>query len=207
LFAAGAVAVEGWTARPKGSAWRLALVAALIVGNLAIAPMARPLLPVEQFVRYAQTLGIMPSSGERHEIGRLPQHYADMHGWRELAAEVHGVWQRLTPAEKETVCVFTENYGQAGAIRFFWPGDEPAPPVISGHNNHWLWGPRGCSGEVLLVLDDDRDDLDRLFSEVELGAIHDCELCMPYEDEKPIWVARSPEDSLAEFWPRTKHFN
>ena len=59
----------------------------------------------------------------------------------------------------------------------------------------------------MLVLDNDRDDLDRLFDEVELGATFDCELCMPYEDDKPIWVVRSPSEPLAEFRPRTKHFN
>jgi len=205
VFAAGAVAVEGWTA---GRARLLRpLLAALVLGvSVALAPLGKPLLPVEVYLRYAAALGIKPGSGERHELGRLPQFYADMHGWRELAETVAGVVRGLPPDDRAKACVVGQNYGQAGAIEYF-ARDFDLPPALSGHNSYWLWGPGTCTGEVLVVLGNRQERLEELFSDVRLGAVTSCTNCMPYEDAQPIWVARGPKRPIRDVWPQVKHFD
>jgi len=203
-FAAGGVALETWPRRGATLVRALAL-SSIVAGGVLAAPLAKPLLPVESYVRYAAALGIAPSSGERQRLGRLPQFFADMHGWPELAQSVAGVWSSLPADARARACVFTQNYGEAGAIDRFGPA-LGLPPAISAHNSYFLWGPGNCTGEVVIVIGGDREDLESLFESVELGATHVCAECMPYESDLPIWVARGLERPIAELWPRIKSF-
>lgn len=203
-FAAGAVAVESWTAG-LARALRPALGVLMVVVALALSPFGRPVLPVDAFVRYAAALGLKPGTEERKALGRLPQFYADMHGWREMAEAVAGVVQGLPPEDRAKACVFGQNYGEAGAIEYF-ARELDLPPAISGHNSYWLWGPGACTGDVMVVLGDRRERLKELFADVRLGAVSRCRDCMPYEDGLSIWVARGPKVPLAGVWPDLKGF-
>jgi hypothetical protein len=204
-FAAGAVAVEGWTSG-RARLLRPLLVALVLAVSLALAPLGKPLLPVEAYLRYAAALGVKPGSGERHELGRLPQFYADMHGWREMAETVAGVVRGLPPEGRAGACVFGQNYGQAGAIEYFGPSLE-LPPAVSGHNSYWLWGPGSCTRELVVVIGGSRERLDERFRDVRLGAVSRCQDCMPYEDGLSIWVARGPKQPLRDVWPLVKHYD
>jgi hypothetical protein len=207
LFAAGGVALATWTAgwRRAGPVLRWALLVLLALSGAAIAPLAKPLLPVDAYVRYAARLGETPEPEETTELGRLPQYFADMHGWPELAATVAGVFHALPPADRARACIFGQNYGEAAAVDVL---GRPAglPPAISRHNSYYFWGPRGCTGEVVLVIGDDRERLDELFASVELGATSRCADCMPYESDLPVWVARGLEVPLGELWEEIRLF-
>ncbi len=139
-------------------------------------------------------------------MGRLPQFFADRLGWRELAESVAEIHRALPPEDRERACVFGQNYGQAGAIDFFGPA-LGLPKAISAHNSYFLWGPRGCTGEIVIVIDDDRETLEELFESVELGAVYRCHDCMPYEAEKSLWVCRGLRMPIEELWPRIRSFN
>ena len=203
-FAAGAVAVETWTA---GRARTLRPILALLMAGvgLALSPFGRPVLPVDAFVRYAAALGQKPGTEERHAVGRLPQFYADMHGWREMAEAVANVVRTLPAEDRAKACVFGQNYGEAGAVEYF-ARDLDLPPAISAHNSYWLWGPGACTGEVLVVVGDRRERLQELFDDVRLGGVSRCTDCMPYEDGRSIWVARGLKQPIAGLWPRIKGF-
>lgn len=203
-IAGGAVAWERWTAARAG-ALRPALVVLVVAANAAAAPLARPVLDVDTYVRYADAIGFSASSGERQQLGRLPQQFADMHGWRQLAEDVAEVHRSLPAPERPRACIVGQNYGQAGAVDFFGP-ELGLPPAISPHNAYWMWGPRGCTGEVVIVIGDELSRLRELFESVELGKVHDCTDCMPYEDGRPIWIARRARRSLAQLWPAIKRF-
>jgi hypothetical protein len=203
-FAAGAVALEGATAG-RARALRPVLAVLTTVVALALSPFGRPVLPVEAFVRYAAALGQKPGTEERQALGRLPQFYADMQGWRAMAEAVAGVSRTLSPEDRAKACVFGQNYGEAGAIEYF-ARDLDLPPAISAHNSYWLWGPGPCTGEVLLVIGDRRERLDELFTDVRLGGVSRCQDCMPYENGRSIWVARGPRRPVASLWPGLKGF-
>lgn len=203
-FAAGAVAVEAWTAG-RARALRPVLAVLMAGVGLAVSPFGRPVLPVDTFVRYAAALGQKPGTEERNAVGRLPQFYADMHGWRGMAEAVAGVVRALPAGDRAKACVFGQNYGEAGAVEYF-ARDLDLPPAISAHNSYWLWGPGTCTGEVLVVIGDRRERLEELFADVQLGAVSRCADCMPYEDGRSIWVARGLKQSIADVWPRIKGF-
>ena len=205
LFVSGALVV-GLAASRRGWAWiKPVAPALLVVTGLLAAPLAKPLLPVDLLVDYAGALGIAPRTEERNELGRLPQQYADMHGWEEMAEAVAGVYHQLSPEDQSAACVLGQNYGEAGAIDFF--GERYGlPPAISGHNSYFLWGPGECTGEVMIVIGDDREDLAEVFEEVTEAARFRCKNCMPYENNLPLWICRRMRRPIEEVWPGIKKF-
>jgi len=202
LYAAGGVAWERWATRRWS---RAVIVGLLVIGTLPAMPLAKGILPVDWLVAYLQATGMMPESGERSALGRLPQHFADQHGWQELAATVARVRDALPSSDRQAVCIAGQNYGQAGAIDYFGRS-LGLPRAVSGHNSYWLWGPRDCGRDVWIVIGDDRESLEAVFETVERAATFECGLCMPYEDHKPIWVARRMKTAPAALWPALRSY-
>ncbi|MGB5392368.1 MAG: glycosyltransferase family 39 protein [Thermoanaerobaculia bacterium] len=205
LFAAGGVALERWLGRPA-RAWARVVIAILLLGGLILAPVVVPILPVDTYIAYAETLGIEPSTSENKELAELPQFYADRFGWEEKAAAVAQVYDSLPPEDREVAAVFGENYGRAGAIDHFGPG-LGLPYAISPHNSYWLWGPRHFTGEVVIVLGGEREGLESSFESVEWAGQVPCRLCMPYESDLPIFVCRDLKLPITEVWERLKNYS
>ncbi|HWM91489.1 MAG TPA: glycosyltransferase family 39 protein [Thermoanaerobaculia bacterium] len=207
LFAAGAVAIESWTLRRgrlRPVAWLVPVL--LLAGGLVLVPLTLPVLPAERLPGYARALGIGMGAAERHEMGALPQHFADMHGWEEMVAEVARVHHSLPPEERAKAGIYGQNYGQAGAIDLLGK-KHGLPKASSGHNNYFLWGPQG-SGEVLIIIGGDPEDHRQAFEDVrQAGEVRCGGLCMPYEDNQPVWVARGLKAPIEQIWSMTKHYD
>jgi hypothetical protein len=203
LFAAGGVAFER-ARRMRGLAVAVP-VAAVVVGAL-LAPLAKPLLPVEQFICYQRALGQDPrlGVGERHELGPLPQQFADQYGWPELAATVARVRDALPPPEREHACVFASNYGEAAAIDFFGRA-YGLPHAISPHNSYWLWGPDDCDFSTVIVIGVPPEDVRPQVVTVDVAAPLECPYCMPYE-RRPILVTHGLVLPRDELWRRARRY-
>jgi hypothetical protein len=206
LFAAGGVALERWLAGPRVAWVRPAFAALLLVTGVAIAPLALPTLPVDTYVRYARALRQSPETEEKKALGVLPQFYADMHGWDEIVDAVAVAHARLAPEERAGARVFAGDYGVAGAVDLLGRR-RGLPLAISGHNNYWLWGPRGWDGAVVIVVGGREDQVRPLFETVEQAGVTDCGYCMPYENGLPVWIGRRLRQPVGEAWPRLKHYD
>ncbi|HVR10588.1 MAG TPA: glycosyltransferase family 39 protein [Thermoanaerobaculia bacterium] len=204
LLAAGAVALESWLAAPRWRAARPAYAAALALSGALLAPLFAPLLPPAALIRYSQATGMSQPRIETHRLGPLPQLMADRFGWQEMAEEVARIYRTLPAADRAKVAIFGQNYGQAGAIDLFGPA-LGLPPAISGHLSYYLWGPRGYTGEVMIVLDDNRETLERLFRSVELAGHVYHPYSMPYE-HFDVFVCRGLRQTMAALWPRIKRY-
>lgn len=205
LFAAGAVWIERVTAAPNRRWIRPASVAALLLLGAPIVPLGLPVLPVDRLVSYMQTLGFRPRAQEHTRESDLPQVFADMFGWEEMVDRVARVFHALPPEQRAKAAIFAYNYGEAGAIDFFGPR-YGLPPAISNHNNYWLWGPRGATGEVLIIVGGDRDDEHEDFRSVRLADTTSCDHCMPYENGAPIFVCLGLNKPLVQRWMEIRHF-
>jgi hypothetical protein len=201
LFAAGGVSLEKRIARP---ALRIALVAVLLVAGALSAPLALPLLPTDTYVRYSAALGIAPGTEEKKELGRLPQFFADREGWDRFVDQVAAAMDRVPAAERSSAAVWVGNYGEAGAIERL--GSSRGLVALSGHNNYWLWGPRGYTGRVMIVVNRSRALLEQRYASVEQLGETDCGDCMPYENHVPIFLCRGMKPPLPERWPALKHY-
>ncbi|MDQ2817920.1 MAG: glycosyltransferase family 39 protein [Candidatus Eremiobacteraeota bacterium] len=207
LFAAGGTAVEGWTKRvPMVRAPMLALA---LISGLVFIPLGVPILSEQQFIAYSAALTKVlpqPAASEHHRQASLPQAYADMHGWPELAATVARVYDSLPPNERAGVAIKTSNYGEAAAIDFFGARYE-LPATISGHNQYFLWGPRGYTGDVLIDVDGDCGATAHVFRSAKLAARFSAPYVMPYEDDMPIMICRGIKQPLSQLWPKVKSYN
>lgn len=210
LFAAGAVLLEGWARRVQAGAWRRRVawgyVGLLFLGGLIAAPLAAPLLPVADYVRYAAALGERPRTEERKAIGALPQHFADRFGWPELAASTAEAYRALPAPEQARAVLFTDNYGRAGALEH-WGAALGLPPVACGHNNYWLWRPDFPVDAVVILVGGNEADHRGAFESVTLVARRSCYYCMPYEADVPVYVGRGLRASPEQAWARVKHFD
>lgn len=203
FFAAGAVVIENLFERSRQVWLKPASAVLLIAGGAWFAPVVVPVLPVEQFISYLDKLPFkVPRSEHSHMRAALPQHYADQFGWEEMVAMVNQAYTRLSPEERPGCGIFAQDYGQAGAIDFLGRR-YGLPPALSGHQTYYLWGPRGYSGNCLIVLDDTREVLEQKYEQVEYVGASD----NPYalEREIPVFICRKAKyGSLAELWPKLK---
>ena len=78
------------------------------------------------------------------------------------------------------------------------------PPALSGHNQYFLWGPRGGDVQNIIDVGGDCGAGANLFEHVERAAVFSSPLAMPYEDQLPIMLCRGIRRPLAELWPALK---
>ncbi|WP_371199291.1 hypothetical protein [Flammeovirga sp. OC4] len=77
-------------------------------------PNQKPEYIIEHKEEY-ESLGLLRwEDGKNHHI---PQDYADMLGWSELASKVDKAYNRINSPDQ--VLVLCDNYGQAGAINYY----------------------------------------------------------------------------------------
>jgi len=104
---------DGWRKYLQPVAIALPLILFIPIYTVAF-PNKSPEYIVQHSENY-QKLGLL-----RWEDGKdhlLPQDFADMLGWKELALKVDSVY--LSLPNKENTLVLCDNYGQAGAINYF----------------------------------------------------------------------------------------
>jgi hypothetical protein len=205
LFAGGSVMWEAWLDQPRYQWLKLAYPALMVVFGAMFSPLAVPVLPPEVYIRYTKALHLQPPRIETHRLGPLPQLYADQFGWEEMTATVARVYNSLPPEVRAKTAIFGQNYGQAGAIDLFGP-KYGLPPAISGHQNYFYWGPREYTGESVIVMEGQQQDLERRFASVQKVASVYHPYSMPYE-HFDVFYCRGLRQPLKEIWPQVKNWD
>ena len=206
LLAAGAVVLEVGISRPRLTWLKPAIVIVLMASGIHIAPVVVPVLSPDHFLEYAKTLPFkLPVMEHSHARAALPQWYSDQFGWQEIVDETAVAWNRLAPEERADCGIFAQDYGQAGAIDFL--GRRYGMPAsMSGHQTWFLWGPRGYSGNCMIVLDDNRTTLEKYWTDVQYVGTS---AANPYalEQQIPVFLCKGKKfDSWTNFWPQLKHW-
>ena len=219
LLAAGAVVIEsafegrtidgldteGLKSVRNRRAWlKPAIIVVLLASGAHLAPVVVPVLSPDKFIAYMKYLPMkLPVMEHSHARAVLPQWYADQFGWEEIVDETTKAYNQLSPAERPSCGIFAQDYGQAGAIDFLGRR-YGLPPALSGHQTYYLWGPRGYSGNCLIVLDDTRESLEELFEHVEyVGTSAGNPFAL--EQQIPVFICRGVKfGSLEKVWPQLK---
>lgn len=204
LLAAGAAVIESALSHPGRTWLKPAIAIVLLASGAHLAPVVIPILSPEGFIAYTKYLPFkLPVMEHSHARAALPQWYADQFGWEEIVAETAVAWNRLPPEERKDCGIFAQDYGQAGAIDFLGRR-YGLPPSLSGHQTWFLWGPRGYSGNCMIVLDDRKETLEKYWDRVEfVGTSPD----NPYALEKQLDVficKGSKFGTWAQVWPKLK---
>lgn len=200
LFAAGGV---GWEYILKNVKLKvIGLLLVLLLSSL-IVPMGIPVMSADRlaalYARIPSNLGgealLRWEDGEMHP---LPQDFADMLGWDELANIV--IRASDTIADKNRIVIYAENYGQAGAIEHFGQ-QHGLPDVVSFSDNYLLWISDSLLtvGDLLFYINDELgEDVDSLFAQCDsIGSVTD-----KYAREygTTVYLCRSPKYNFNKYW-------
>jgi Dolichyl-phosphate-mannose-protein mannosyltransferase len=190
LLGLGAVPTADWTLPTRRRTGLL--VAAIVLSAGVSAYVALPLLP-ERDLQGSAPFAINPDLGETV-------------GWPRFIQTVSAAWRSIPTAERAHTAIFTENYGEAGAIDLL--GRPLLPRAYSGHNGFSEWGepPPGDSHVLLIGADGARDALPafdrcRTLARVDngVGLAND-------EQGLPVLLCRTTA-SWSTLWPRLTHFD
>ncbi len=171
LIAAGAAGLEHLT-KKRGKWLRIALPALMLGLGAFTLPASMPLFPPEAEARFVKNLTKIPGLQGilRWEDGNyyaLPQDFADMIGWEELADMVGKTWQDIP--DKTTAAIYADSYGQAGAIEHFGK-KYGVPEVMSFSDNYRYWLPDALPANfqtLIYVNDELGDDMPGFFRKIE----------------------------------------
>ncbi|WP_345237377.1 ArnT family glycosyltransferase [Hymenobacter saemangeumensis] len=135
------------------------LLALPLLLTAAMAPFIYPLRAPGEMAELApryQHLGLYRwEDGQNHA---LPQDYADMLGWQELADQTWAAYQSLPPALRPHTLIHCANYGQASAINYY-NRNLGLPPAHSMNGSYLFWYPRQLAQvQALIIVDDEPDD-------------------------------------------------
>ncbi|MDB5267890.1 MAG: glycosyl transferase [Hymenobacter sp.] len=185
--------------QPGALAWRPVVQVALLSLPLLlllwmmpfIYPLRSPAAMAALRPRYA-ALGLYRwEDGQNHA---LPQDYADMRGWREMADKTWAAYQRLPAALRAHTLIKCANYGQASALNYY-NARRAMPPAQSFNGSFLYWFvPRTDRQAVLIIDDEAHPELAAQFASYrEVGAVAD-----PYARERGtrIFLGLGPTPAL-----------
>ena len=80
----------------------------------------------------------------------MPQDFADMLGWRELAGLVVQAYEKVPAAERRNTLILCDNYGQAGAVNYYAGGK--VSPAITFSADYMFWFPAMDTLHYLIIV-------------------------------------------------------
>ncbi len=203
LIAFGGMAIERWTEdlRVGQRLTRLALPVLVVSLTIPFLPVMLPLAPPEALARFYQRTG-MEKTGvltwERGDTHELPQDFADMLGWRELAEKTAKAYHRLPDSVRLKTLVFGDQYAYAGTLNVYRK-EFRLPETYSDDASFVFWLPNTFPyRHVILVDHGPRDPDDAVFSRFRDVVVLDS-MTHPYARERgvKIMLYRNGDDSLA----------
>jgi hypothetical protein len=184
LFAFGAWQLEQVTARFRITRYVLVILP-LLMGYWLI-PIALPVLtpkPLADFYekRHIKNIGVLNwEDGKSHP---LPQDFADMLGWEEMAQKMSVAYNTLDSNEKKNTLVFCDNYGQAGAVNYYRKKYH-LPETFSDNASFLYWLPDSLHFNNILLLTDDQKEMSHDFIKNFSSAVLSDSITSPFARER-----------------------
>jgi hypothetical protein len=198
LVAVGAVAVDGWLRARPARLRNLVLVTAVLTA--VSLPDYLPVLPPAVLARTIYT----------SDTSQL-----DTIGWPQLVRTVDAVWTSLPASQRASAVIFTDTYGEAGAINELGRGTG-LPTAVSSQNSEWWWGPGNSRATTIVAVAagpfDNTTDygayLAQFFTSVRAAAT----LSNPYGVHNQQWgghvyICTGPRQPWADIWLQLRHYD
>ncbi len=97
--------------------------------------------------------------GKEHS---LPQDFADMLGWRELAGLAVKSYEQVPAAERRNTLILCDNYGQAGAINYY--AGKKVSSAVSFSADYVNWFPKMDSLHYLIIVGEEPGEYVRKYA-------------------------------------------
>src|SRR5258706_3250860 len=156
--------------------------------------LALPLLPVD-------VLGDTP-------IPAINQATRDQIGWPAYTREVAAAYAALPESDRAKPVIVTGNYGEAGALDRYGPDYRLPPPIYSGQNELYEYGPPPEAATVAVAVGLPLPYLQARFGSCAAAGVLDNGVGVDNEEQgRIIAVCRDPVGGWAAAWPRFQHFD
>lgn len=163
FIAAGSFYFEKLTQGRIIRLWLRPLMLVLIIAGAI--PLFLIAFPIKSPEAIAQNNGIYKEMGmltwEDGKEHNMPQDFADMLGWKSLAIEVDSAYT-LIPNKEETL-VFSDNYGQAGAINYY--SSFPQINALSFNADYIYWIDTSKPIRNLILVKDNAEEANNFLAE------------------------------------------
>ncbi len=199
LIAAGSVFVS---TKLKSTLVKSLIIAGIAILILPLVPVGIPILSPKKLAAHFDRLeevGI--DIGRVHENGNkypLPQDFADMLGWKDIAAIAKEAYDQVE--DKEACAIFGENYGIAGAVGLI-NAKHGMPEPISFSDTYEYWVPEKFDPDItsLIYINDELgSNVEALFQDIKIVGKIDDPLSRQYG--VTIYLCQKPRRSFNEFW-------
>jgi 4-amino-4-deoxy-L-arabinose transferase-like glycosyltransferase len=137
FMAAGAILLDRWLARGHTRVRAASFASVALLSGGLIALLTLPILPL---ATYAKTS--LPAT--------VPD-VANTVGWPQFVTTVEGVVAALPADQRAHAVILTNDYSEASPLVLLGTG---LPPVYSGHNSFWDWGPPPADRTVVVHVGD-----------------------------------------------------
>jgi len=196
LLAAGCVQLEQRLAarapRVRRIAPAVAAGTAMVASAVLAAPVALPALP-------ARALHTIPLQKINYDLG-------EEIAWPRLVALVGREYDAVPAAQRARTTILAGNYGEAGAIERYGPGDG-LQQVYSGANNFWIWGPPPAADSATIAVNVDPALLCRVFAHVRRVATFWNGLGVDDDEQGvPVYLATGLRTSWSRAWPAFREY-
>ncbi len=173
LFAFGSVYLENLFGK-----WRTALISFLAVINIVVfftivkylMPFQYPSEIIADRESYERSGLLRWEDGKTHP---LPQDFADMLGWREMAEKSLTAYKMIPADELNKTLIYCENYGQTGALNYY--NRKKMPEASSFKTDYIYWLPR----------------FDKIKNVVYVGNLPDKEIIDMFKEYKLVGVVEN----------------
>jgi len=184
-FAAGATALSGRALRGRAGLYCAAAAVSAVI--------ALPLLPAAALARF-------PVQKVNYDLG-------EEIGWPSQVALAARAYDSLPASQRTVAAVVAGNYGEAGAVDRYGAA-LGLPPVYSGANNYWLWGPPPARDTVAVAINVDPALLRRWFSSVRVAAVYRNGLGVSDDEEGAvIYIASGLRAPWTAAWPSFRDYS
>lgn len=133
---------------------RYALIAEIMAIGVLLIPILLPIFSPQKLADYYSQKGLVNSGFCKWEDGKnhpLPQDFADMLGWKEIAEMTNRVYQKLSPEEQKNTILFCDDYCTAGALNFYGKALK-MPEAYGDDSNFLLWIPDHLNFKNILLV-------------------------------------------------------
>jgi len=186
FMAAGAILLDRWLARGHRRVRAASVASAAVLSSALIALLTLPILPLAM---YANTT--LPAT--------VPD-VANTVGWPQFVTTVEGVVAALPADQRAHAVILTNDYSEASPLVLLGTG---LPPVYSGHNSFWDWGPPPANLTVVVHVGDWRPaDWSQFFVGCRIVAHIDNRLGIPNSEQgTAVSVCTGLQAPWTTLWP------
>ena len=137
FMAAGAMLLDRWLNRGHRRLKAASFAVTAALSGALIAYLTLPILPIATYAKTSLPADVPDTANEI--------------GWPQFVATVERVVASIPPAERARAVILTNDYSEASPLVLLGRG---LPPVYSGHNAYWDWGPPPADRTVVVHVGD-----------------------------------------------------